>query len=637
MAADRYWVGTSGNWSDGANWNTVWDGSGASGVPQFNDNVSISNAIAPKAINYDVPSLYLQYLYLSDNINFSQTASTTSLSLESLQISSATYNLVNGTLTANSETHEGKFVQSGGTNAGGVIILGYHGNGMYTQSGGTTSGELYLGYDQSGYGDYTLSGGQLNARQIVLGRQGTYGTGSGIFKQSGGAINGENVLVGDGGYGSFLQSGGTTTLSGNLRMGTRASDYYSYYFLSGNGTLQANFEYIGESGKARFSQSDSTANTVRTTLALGFNSTGNGTYVLNQGTLNTKYTVVGFYGKGEFAQNGGTHTVAYDLTVGNHTGATGIYSLNSGALQARNEYIGNSGLGTFNQRGGSNTVHNELVIGVSPGGTGVYNLSGGTLWAGKITNNGALAYSGGSLMIGSELINNATLTLSGEGARTINADRLANYGTITATGTKAEIKGQFNNSGLYKSVGSENYFESVFIDPIGYFQAEKGDSFLIETNLINNSMQNTLWYTSGAVLGFTGAGKHEFYLAGADMGAIMAGFTDNFAWQTLKIEGTLVLFDGNTTTGGAQYVDVLLGAILSGNTVSNILGQEGFDIYYLASASGNEYLGGLTYNLTGGGLLIPVGNAVPTPEPTAFWLLGSGLIGLAWLRRRFTN
>ncbi|MBU1056239.1 MAG: VPLPA-CTERM sorting domain-containing protein, partial [Proteobacteria bacterium] len=67
--------------------------------------------------------------------------------------------------------------------------------------------------------------------------------------------------------------------------------------------------------------------------------------------------------------------------------------------------------------------------------------------------------------------------------------------------------------------------------------------------------------------------------------------------------------------------------------VSNISGQDGLNIYYLASASGNEYLNGLTYNLTGGGFLIPVENA-PVPVPPAVWLFISGFIGLVLMRKR---
>ncbi|HNS55576.1 MAG TPA: PEP-CTERM sorting domain-containing protein [Smithellaceae bacterium] len=644
LTADRYWIGPSGDWSNGANWNTAWDGSGSSGLPQANDRAFISNATASKNINYDVSSLSLQYLYLSDNINFSQAAPASSLTLGSLQMDGfalgiPTYNLVSGALTAAREeigtTYDGKFIQSGGTNTGSVIILGYYGYGMYSQSGGTTNGgELYLGYDQSGTGRYELSGtGQLNTSKLVIGRQGIYGAGSGAFIQTGGTITGENILVGDGGYATFQQSGGATNLSNKLSIGARNSSYNSYYFLTGNGALHADFEYIGESGKGSFSQSDSTTNTVRTTLVLGFNSTGNGAYLLNQGTLNTAYTVVGFDGKGEFTQNGGAHILGNSLSVGNHAGATGVYNLNGGELRARNEYIGESGVGTFNHQGGNNTVQNNLVIAAASGSTGIYNLSGGVLSAAKITNNGTLAYSGGTLRIGSELINNAQLTLSGAGTRTIEG-RLSNYGTVTATDTTAEITSTFFNAGMYKSEGSKNYFASLIIDSTGYLQAGEDDSFFIGTDFINNSLQSTFWNTDGALLGFTGSGEHGFYLAGADMGVSMAGFTNNFAWETLMIEGNLTLLDGNSEAGGALYVDILLGAIISGNTISNIQGQTGFNLYYLASAPGNEYLGGVTYNLTGGGLLSPVGNAVPTPEPATFWLLATGLAGLAGLRRR---
>ena len=169
----------------------------------------------------------------------------------------------------------------------------------------------------------------------------------------------------------------------------------------------------------------------------------------------------------------------------------------------------------------------------------------------------------------------------------------------------------------------------------GVWTGAVGDSFNIYKGIINNSIQNTLWNTNQALLAFTGAGDHAFALAGADKGAKLSGYTNNFAWGTLAIQGTLYLSDGNTDTmGGAQYVNAITGALFStdGKTVTNIDGQDGLNIYYLASDTDNAYLKDLTYNLTGGGQLIPVSNSVPIPG--ALWLFGSGLVGLAAVRRR---
>ena len=81
---------------------------------------------------------------------------------------------------------------------------------------------------------------------------------------------------------------------------------------------------------------------------------------------------------------------------------------------------------------------------------------------------------------------------------------------------------------------------------------------------------------------------------------------NNFAWGSLDLTGqTLTLLDGNNTPGGALYVGTILGVLLSGGQVTDIYGN-GLDIYYDPSLAGNAYLGGLTYQLAGGGYLAPV-------------------------------
>ena len=49
-------------------------------------------------------------------------------------------------------------------------------------------------------------------------------------------------------------------------------------------------------------------------------------------------------------------------------------------------------------------------------------------------------------------------------------------------------------------------------------------------------------------------------VAGADMGQLLAGYNNNFAWGTLDLTGqTLTLSDGNAVPGGALYVGIISG------------------------------------------------------------------------------
>ena len=142
--------------------------------------------------------------------------------------------------------------------------------------------------------------------------------------------------------------------------------------------------------------------------------------------------------------------------------------------------------------------------------------------------------------------------------------------------------------------------------------------------------------------------NHLLSLPGADLGRTRAGYTDNFAWGSLDLTGQpLTLVDGNDTPGGALYVGRLLGLTFIGNTVTDILGSNGLNIYYDLFL--NPELGGLTYDLAGGGWLAPVAEEFlalnrdlqlgqtmdihQTPLPASVWLFLSGLAGLAGWRR----
>ncbi|MBI5430795.1 MAG: PEP-CTERM sorting domain-containing protein, partial [Nitrosomonadales bacterium] len=216
-------------------------------------------------------------------------------------------------------------------------------------------------------------------------------------------------------------------------------------------------------------------------------------------------------------------------------------------------------------------------------------------------------------------------------------------GTVKTTSTTAVFTGVFTNNGAFVSDPSNNYFSDLIVGATGYLTTgATGDSFFISNDFMNNSAQNTLWDTTAAYLSFTTGtdSSHNFYLAGVDLGNTMSGYTNNFAWYTLDLAGnnTLNLYDGNSTAGGALYVDELLGLSITGNMVNNVFGTSGLNVYYLASLGSNLYLGGLTYNLTGGGQLIAIGGGgASVPEPSTLLLLAAGFGGLLATRKRLFN
>lgn len=93
-----------------------------------------------------------------------------------------------------------------------------------------------------------------------------------------------------------------------------------------------------------------------------------------------------------------------------------------------------------------------------------------------------------------------------------------------------------------------------------------------------------------------------------------------------------MLVDGNAAPGGALYVGVVTGAVLSGSTVTNISGADGLNIYYDPDLPGNAPLAGGTYDFGGSGQLIPVITVV-VPALPGWLLLPTALLLLATERR----
>ncbi|MBU1055378.1 MAG: hypothetical protein KKC46_16390 [Proteobacteria bacterium] len=577
--------------------------------------------------------------------------------------------------------------QSGGNgtyklNGTGVLsttdfeVIGYDGTGVFTQTGGNNKTTyLHIGSKSGSTGTYELSGkGSLSAYREFVGRYGTgdfiqtggtnevsdylslgYASGSkGSYELSGaGSLSANWEYIGDFGKGTFTQSGGINTVKDILYLGNNSGSSGTYK-LSGTGNLSAEYEHIGYSGTGVLTQSGGLNTTSK--ISLGELSSGKGTYNMSDGgegsMLFANMVYVGKAGTGTVNQTGGIIDTTY-LYLGYETTGKGTYSLSDSgigsSLTVKNTYVGYEGEGEFNQSGGAITTDN-LFIKPSGAKKGTYNLSGGSLMALNLVNNDTVNQSGGSLKVlnltnnkgynfsggnlEANIINNAAadFNISGGGVRTVFGN-VTNYGTVKTTDTIARFIGTYSEHGVYISDPSTNYFNTLSVEAEGYLLGGLGDNFFIETDFINNSTQDTLWDTDEALLGFTGAGLHEYYLAGEDLGADISGYTDNFAWGTLNVEGNLNLFDGNATEGGAQYLSVLDGAVLLGDIVSNISGQDGLNIYYLASAEGNEYLDGLKYNLTDGGFLIPITESA-VPVPPAVWLFISGFIGLVVIRRR---
>ena len=280
--------------------------------------------------------------------------------------------------------------------------------------------------------------------------------GSGSYSLSStGSLSAANEYIGNYGSGTFTQSGGTNTVTGNLYVGN-ASGSSGTYNLSG-GSLSAYVEAIGVYGSGSFTQSGGTHTvddgTGNGELWMGAQG-GSGAYSLSGGSLavNGAEYLGTDGGIGTFTQSGGTHTVSGFLFLGTY-GGTGIYSLSGGSLAVSGfEYLAN---GTFTQTGGSHTA--QLII-LGAGSTGTYNLSGGSLQAsgGESIGDGGLGIfnqsGGANIVSGLSLGTDAYTGTAGTGTYTLSGGSLQSYygeyigvdggrGTFTQSGGSNTITG----------------------------------------------------------------------------------------------------------------------------------------------------------------------------------------------------
>jgi hypothetical protein len=540
--------------------------------------------------------------------------------------SSGVYNLSGGYLTAGTEN-------VGDSNSTGNIAL-------FAQTGGTNevtgAGNLYIGYNSSSSGTYTLSG-------------------TGTLDLDSGAT----LTVGNNGAGIFTQGGGVVSGSGGTLIVGNTGGSSGTYNLSG-GSLTASTEQIGEANTAGntalFAQTGGT-NTVSASgnLAIGEDALSTGTYALSGSgalVLNSGASlIVGWVGTGLFNQSGGAVTGSgATLIVGKNGGSIGTYNLSAGSLAMLTENIGLSGSGVFLQTGGTNIVSGTLAVG------GSYTLSHGTLTAGggsgglttrasgtfamqgdgvengDFDNYGAFKDSGGHF--NGTIENYATAIVIGtQNAETFTSNVTNESGaTFTTMNANVTFSGTFTNNGTYISEPSTQSFNTLVIGPSGSLAGGSGDIFDVTGNVVNTSTNKTAFNLSASHLTLQGAGTHNFTWTGTNLGRTVAGYGNNFSIGVFELQSgvSLDILNGNGSGGLGIYVDAL--DLDGGVDQISSIDSNGFDIFYNSSDPANAYLDGEIYDLPGGGEIEPI--AVPEPGATTLLLCAAGLVALRIRRKR---
>jgi hypothetical protein len=498
----------------------------------------------------------------------------------------------------------GNFIQSGGSNNilfDALIGSQLGSSGTYTLSGGTftVGGQLIVG--EHATGTFNQTGGSANVNFLNLGRWldggsnvvGTYNLSSGAYLTSVG-----DQWIGSVGNGTFNQTGGSNTVGGSLHLGwsdSGTSHTVGTYNLSG-GNLTAPTEYVGWGGVGVFTQSGGT-NSITSTgtngLGIGYLLSGNGTYTLSGGVLNTGATIfVGNGGTGTLNINGGSVTVGNDhsITIGDMPGSSGTVNLSAGTVVLTgNQFTGFGGVGTINQTGGSLSVAGYQSIGDQPTISGTYNLSGtaatlsvtgpefvGGSGIGTFNQSGG-TNNAGSLSVAQNAGSTGTYTLSGSTSiLNVITNEAVGYG---GTGNFIQFAGfhtialNLNIGGLPGSSGSYALSGGLLnVQSAGEIVGNFGSGYFTQTGGVHNVVGGlTIAANPGS------SGHYDFF-----GGNLNAHVTNNGIFKQ-----TGGVFTGSFTNAGSFTYG---GGFFNGRFVQQPIGQFSF----AAPASTFQALGGIT-------------------------------------------
>jgi autotransporter-associated beta strand protein len=592
MAQATSWIGTTGNWTTGTNWNTstvppsgddVTIGNG--GTAQVNTAVGTVRSVTVKGgSTLDIQtsgSLATQFGFATTAGDGSGTASNGTILLSGGTLTN-TVQLVTGTLSATADTNftgqisligannlisaaSGRTltlnfssITSGGTAIGGGGTVVYTGDTYYTGATTINAGStLQLGSGAS-FGSIQGGGGIVNNGTLAISYSGTFNQSANVSGTGGITILAANTAtVGFNGTNSYS---GTTDVQGGILQLNNAGGISanSTFNVGASGTVQvldlsATLKGLTGSGTLQIRKIDPGP-----ALTLTLNSANfTGTLTENSSTLANVVIA------------GGTSILAGTNSW------TGTTTVNSGAtLQFGNGSTnGSIPTGTITNNGtvGINRSDNITYGGVIGGSGGLVKSGAGTLTlTSASTYSGGTTVAGGTLSLGvSGAAGTGAITTTGSVIDYANGIDVANSIVINSTTTQLQaLTGvTATQSGVISETGGARPLEKI---GAGTLILTGANTYTGVTTITAGTLQIGAGGTAGGIAGNIANNSTLTFNRSDDV--TYAGVISGTGGLTKQGSNTLILTGANTYTGGTT-ISVGTIQVGAGGTAGSITGN----------------------------------------------------------------
>ena len=444
----------------------------------------------------------------------------------------------------------------------------------------TNLGSTYVGNGLNGQGSFTMGRGTLFVSNTLIIGNSTGSSGSALL--TGGEVNPYNLVIGNSGVGSWVQSNATVTVPFDVSIGVNNTGTLEIV----NGILtNAGTFYAGKNSKA-FGQIIQRGGTIASAKGCRIGDWGGvGSLLLENGTFFCGSGGASSIGNGNGStgtviQTGGQFKVEQSLTVANSTpAAVGSYDLVNGQLIVTNDLTiaGNaSNRGEVTVRGGSVWVGGNTRIGVSSNAVGTLTLSGGIYTNVNYVDvghagSGTLNVTGGELitkvlrLVPYNYTNNAPIarvTVSGGLLHATNvmycSDALNSTSIVTLAGGTLKIPQLWNNRGY-----------SIVVADGGELETTRNDPAFISANIQELTLSSKGLYVDSA--GYAIATSRNLPDAPGEHGLLGKRGDGTFTLNaSMTFTGPVVVEQGTLALGSSGLISLAGGCTVSGSALLNL-------------------------------------------------------------------